>query len=234
MQKLRIDVWSDIACPWCYIGKRRLEAALARFAARDSIDLVWRAFELDASAPRALEGGAAYAERLAQKYGTSLARAEGMIAHITQLASQDGLSFDFDRIRPGNTFDAHRLLHFARERGIQDAVKERLLSGYLCQGAAIGDPEVLVELSAHAGLAEDEARAVLASDAYAREVRADEAEARTLGINGVPFFVLGDRYAVSGAQPAELLLRAIEQAWTEGSARAPDLGESSRCGPDGC
>ena len=232
METLRVDIWSDIACPWCYVGKRHLEAALARFAHRDHVEVTWHAFELDPSAPRVRDEATSYAERLAKKYGTPTARAEEMIRTMTETAARDGLDFRFDRIRPGNTFDAHRVIHLAHERGVQDAVKERLLRGYMTEGEAIGETEVLVRLGAQAGLAADEVAAVLASDDHAADVRADEAQARELGINGVPYFVFGGTYAVSGAQPAEVLLGALERAWEESAGASH--AEGAVCGPEGC
>ena len=234
MKKLRIDVWSDIACPWCYVGKRRLEAALEKFPHRDEVEVVWRAFELDPSAPAERPTDVGYAERLAKKYGTSVKEAQGMIARMTEVAAGDGLDFHFEKIRPGNTFNAHRVLHLAGERGKQDAVKERYLLAYMTEGAPIGDTETLIRLAAEAGLDADEVRATLASDSYAQAVREDEDEARQLGISGVPFFVLATRLAVSGAQPAELLLRALTQAWKEIDARPEVFAEGAVCGPDGC
>lgn len=231
---LRIDVWSDIACPWCFIGKRRLEAALETFPARDQIEVVWRAFELDPSAPRERDRNVSYAERLSKKYGVPEDQGQAMITRMTDVARADGLTFRFDIIRSGNTFDAHRVLHLARERGVQDAVKERFLKGYMEQGEPIGDPETLVRLASEAGLDPEEVRAVLASDAHGAEVRADEEEAAELGINGVPFFVLGGKYAVSGAQPAELLRSAIERAFRELSAGPELFAEGAVCGPEGC
>ena len=234
MKKLAIDVWSDIACPWCYVGKRRLEAALARFPHRDAVDVTWRAFELDPSAPRERDPGVTYAERLAKKYGSSVTEAEARLRSMTDVAKADGLTFRFDRVRSGNTFDAHRVLHLAAERGVQDAVKERFLLAYMTEGEPIGDPGTLVRLAAEAGLDAADVRATLASDAHAAAVRADEDEARRLGITGVPFFVLGGRYAVSGAQPADLLLEALTQAWAELVARPVAFAEGAACGPDGC
>jgi predicted DsbA family dithiol-disulfide isomerase len=233
---LRVDVWSDIACPWCYVGKRRLEAALAAFPHADEVEVVWRAFELDPSAPRERDTSQSYAARLATKYRSSVADAEGMIARMTDVAREDGLDFRFDRIRPGNTFDAHRVLHLASERGRQDAVKERFLRAYMTDGEPIGDPETLVRLASDAGLDPDEVRAALASDAYAREVRGEESDASELGIQGVPFFVIGGKYAVSGAQPAEILRRALELAWRELAAeKAPVVfAQGAACGPEGC
>lgn len=234
MKKLRLDIWSDIACPWCYVGKRRLEAALAQFEHRDSVEIVWRAFELDPSAPRVRDKSVSLVERLAKKYGTSTAQAQGMMDRMTNVAREDGLDFHFEIAQAGNTFDAHRVLHLAHERGKQDAVKERFLRAYMTEGEAIGDIETLVRLAAEAGLDEEEVRATLLSNAYEKEVRSDEREARENGITGVPFFVLGGRYAVSGAQPAELLLRALKQAWSELVAKPVVFEEGAACGPDGC
>lgn len=234
VKKIHIDIWSDIACPWCYVGKRRLESALSRFPHEDSIDITWRAFELDPSAPRVQDTSVPYAARLARKYGSSVQQAEGMIARMVDVARADGIAMDFQNIRPGNTFDAHRVLHLAADRGKQGALKERFLRGYLCEGEPISDPETLVRLAAETGMDEEEVRATLASDAHAREVRADEQEARELGISGVPFFVLGGRYAVSGAQPADLFLRALDQAWTELAAKPAPFEEGAACGPEGC
>lgn len=235
MKKLRIDIWSDIACPWCHVGKRRLEAALAQFPHANDVEITWHAFELDPSAPRTIDTSTvSYANRLAKKYRSSVTEAQGMIDRMTEVARADGLDFHFEKIRPGNTFDAHRVVHLAGERGKQDAVKERFLRAYLGEGEAIGDPETLVRLAAEAGLDAEEVRATLAGDAYAKEVRADEAEAADVGIRGVPFFILGGRYAISGAQPAELLLRALNQAWNELAAKPAPFEEGAACGPDGC
>ncbi len=155
-----------------------------------------------------------------------------MIDRTTAVATADGLTFRFDRVKPTNTFDAHRVLHLARDRGVQGAVKERLLRAYFTEGEAIGDPETLARLSSEAGLDRDEVRRVLAGDAYADAVRADEDEARQLGIHAVPFFVLGDDYGFAGAQPVELMHQALMQAW----ARAPEqaVPEGAVCGPEGC
>lgn len=239
-EKLKIDVWSDIACPWCYVGKRRLEAALAKFPDKDQVEVVWHAFELDTSAPVERDPQVPQAARLAEKYGRTIPEAEGMLSTMTETARADGLDFHFERMRSGNTFDAHRVIHLGHERGIQDAVKERFLRAYMTEGESIGDRETLVRLGAEAGLDANEVRNVLESETYTAEVRADERTASEIGIRGVPFFVLGGRYAVSGAQPAELLLRAISQAWEE---RVPKIAkfdeagistENPACGPEGC
>jgi predicted DsbA family dithiol-disulfide isomerase len=233
MSELSIDVWSDIACPWCYVGKRRLEAALQRFSGRHTPKVTWHAFELNPSAPRQSEPGN-HAERLAKKYGMSLAQAEQRTAHLKQLAQADGLNLDFERMRPANTFDAHRLVRLGLEHGRQTEVKERLLNAYFSEGAALGERDTLVRLGAEAGLDTDVVSAALASDTYVREVRADEKDARDLGIQGVPFFVFAKRYAVSGAQPVDLLLSALQQADTDLQENPDAFAEGAVCGPDGC
>lgn len=230
---MRIDVWSDIACPWCYVGKRRLEAALAAFEHADSVELVWRAFELDPSAPPQLDPES-YAARLARKYGATVEQAEGMIAQMTETAAADGLDFRFDRVRAGNTFDAHRLLHLARERGCQGALKERLMRGYFTEGEPIGDADALGRMAGDAGLEVDEARGVLEGDLYADDVRADEAQARAYGITGVPCFVLAGRFAVVGAQPADALVSVLDRAWRETVGELEQVADGAACGPDGC
>lgn len=223
--QLRVDIWSDIACPWCLIGKRRLEAALADFPQRDQVDVVWHSFELDPSAPVSPEQS--MRTRLAHKYGRTEAQAQEMMDHMTGVAAGDGLEYHFERLRPTNTFLAHQLVHLAAQRGLQDAVKERLLTAYLSEGEFLGDRETLVRLGTEAGLEAAEARAALESGEYAGAVRQDEAQAHALGINGVPFFVLGGKYGVSGAQPAEVLRSALEQVWQE-THPAP----LTRLGPD--
>jgi predicted DsbA family dithiol-disulfide isomerase len=231
MKELRVDVWSDIACPWCYVGKRRLESALARFPHAASVRIDWRAFELDPHAPRVQPAEVSYAERLAKKYATSTSAAEAMIRRMVGVAAADGVTMRFDIIRPGNTFDAHRLIHFAKERGKQAEAKERLLRAYLSEGEAIGDRDALERLGAELGLDRAELRAVLAGDAFAREVRADEEEARGHGIGAVPCFVFARRYVVSGAQSSEVFARVLEKAWSE----LPEVvAAGEACGQDGC
>ena len=157
-----------------------------------------------------------------------------MTRQLTETAAKDGLEFHLERARSGNTFDGHRVLHLAATRGVQDAVKERFFRGYMTEGEAIGDREVLVRLASEAGLDAEEVRAVLASDRYANEVREEEETARAIGITGVPFFVLGGKFAVSGAQPAEVLRGALDQAWASLPATDDATREGATCGPDGC
>jgi predicted DsbA family dithiol-disulfide isomerase len=224
VKRLRIDVWSDIACPWCYVGKRRLEAALTEFPHADSTDVAWHAFELDPRAPRERDPSVSNAERLAKKYGVTVAQAEERSAQLKHLAAAEGLELRFDHLRSGNTFDAHRVIALGASRGLAGAVTERFFRGYFTDGEPVGDPAALARLAAEAGLPAEDVRRVLESDEYALDVRQDEAEAAELGISGVPFFVLAERYAVSGAQPRELLLSALHQAWNE-LEEAPDTTE---------
>jgi len=231
---VKVDIWSDVVCPWCYIGKRRFEAALARFPHRDAVEVVWRSFELDPHAPRHYTEGAA--DHLAAKYGISRDEALARHADVARLAAEEGVSFRFELAQSGNTFDAHRLLHLAADRGLGGPAKERLLAAYFSEGEPIGDPETLVRLVAEVGVAADDARAVLLSDAYAEAVRADEREAAMLGISGVPFFVVDGRYGISGGQSAELIAHALEQAWAEAhpSAALTPVGAGATCSDDSC
>jgi predicted DsbA family dithiol-disulfide isomerase len=215
---MQVEIWSDVVCPWCAIGKRRFETALARFEHADDVEVVWRSFELDPTAPAEVSGSAT--QRLADKYGVPLEQAQAMQARVTEQAAGEGLEFRLDRARSGNTVDAHRLLHLAKDRGVQGAVKERLLLAYFTDGESIADRPTLARLGAEAGLDGTEAAEVLAGDRYLADVRADQAEAAALGIQGVPFFVLDRKYGVSGAQPADLLLRALEQAYAESAPLA--------------
>jgi predicted DsbA family dithiol-disulfide isomerase len=207
-----VEIWSDVVCPWCYIGKRRFEHALAAFDHRDDVKVTWRSFQLDPSSPTTSEGDPV--ERLAAKYGMSRATAEAARARVTANAATEGLDFHLDRARSGNTFNAHRLIHYAHSVGRQDALKERLMAAYFVEGAAIGEHDVLSRLAVEVGLDESAVRGVLGGDAYADDVRHDELEARQLGITGVPFFVLDRAYGVSGAQPSDLILGALQQAWS--------------------
>jgi predicted DsbA family dithiol-disulfide isomerase len=215
---MRVEIWSDVVCPWCYIGKRNFEAALAAFEHRDQVDVVWRSYELQPSAPAEREGD--YATRLARKYGVGQGEARAMLARMTSAAAAVGLDFAFDRMRPGNTFDAHRLIHLGAARGIQDAVKERLLRATFTEGEPIGTRDALLRLAIDAGLDEAEARVVLDGDAYAAEVRADEQDAAELDITAVPFFVIDRKFGIPGAQAPDTMLAALRRAWEKFHAPA--------------
>ncbi len=217
MNPLEIDIWSDIACPWCWIGKRGLEAAVEAFDA--PVRLRFRAFELNPQAPREVPEQVDYVARLANKYNVAPPAAQQMIDRMVEAGHSRGLDLRFDRIRPSNTFDAHRLLAWAFQAGRQTELKEALFSAYLQEGRLISDPAVLVELAITSGLDGDQAGEILQGDAFASEVREDEQNATRFGITGVPCFVfMQAKFAVSGAQPAEVLLQAMHKAQSSGES----------------
>jgi predicted DsbA family dithiol-disulfide isomerase len=226
-----VEIWSDVVCPWCYIGKRRFETALAGFEHKDEVEVVWRSFELDPNAPPERVGS--YAERIGRKYNLPPERAMRTVEHMTNVAAEEGLEFDFARSRAGNSFDAHRLLHFAATRGMQDALKERLLRAYFSEGEAIGLPDVLQRLAEDVGLDGPEVAAVLAGDDFGDHVRADEEAAEELGVGGVPFFLVGRKFAVSGAQDAEVFANALERAWARTHPVIEVLGDGGDACDDG-
>lgn len=213
---MRVEIWSDIACPWCYVGKRRFESALRQFEHAGDVDVVWRSFELDPNAPRT--HSESQDELLAKKYGMPVERARQMNERMTGEAQKEGLSFHLNRVRVGNTFDAHRLVHLAAAAGKAEPMKERLMHAYFTDGDAVGDPATLARLADEVGLDPAQVSETLASNAYAADVRSDEARARAFGISGVPFFAIDERYGVSGAQTADVLLGALRQAYEEARA----------------
>ncbi|MEU3793183.1 DsbA family oxidoreductase [Streptomyces fructofermentans] len=232
---MRVEIWSDIACPWCYVGKARFEKALEAFPHREAVEVVHRSFELD---PGRAKGDIQPVLRmLTKKYGMSEAQAQAGEDNLGTQAAAEGLAYRTRDRDHGSTFDMHRLLHLAKERGRQDELIQLLYRANFAEERSVfGDDERLVELAVAAGLDAGRVREVLADpDAYADEVRADEREAAELGANGVPFFVLDRAYGVSGAQPAEVFTRALEQAWGN---RSPieliQQDDAEACGPDGC
>ncbi len=208
-----VEIWSDIACPWCYIGKRRFEAALKRFEHRDQVQVTWRSFELDPDAPSERQGD--LAARLAEKYGMSVEQARASQQNLTEMAAGEGLTYHFDQARSGNTFDAHRIIALAAEHGLQDAMKERLLSAYFTEGELVSDPETLVRLASEVGVPTDTVLETLASDRFAEEVRDDQLSARRMGISAVPTFVVDRALGASGAQPPDQLLALLQQGWEQ-------------------
>ncbi|MDQ1696512.1 MAG: hypothetical protein QOJ03_1865 [Frankiaceae bacterium] len=228
---MHVEIWSDIVCPWCYVGKRRFEAALAEFEQRDEVRVTWRSFELDPQAPseRAVDS----ATHLAEKYGMTREEAQASQQNLADVAAADGLDMRFDLARGGNTFDAHRLVHLAESLDLQDAMKERLMLAYFTEGERIGDPDVLVRLAREAGLSEDDARDVLATDRYTAEVREDESTATALGIAAVPFFVVDRQMGAAGAHPPDALLDLLRRGW-EARPAIDVLATGATCDADGC
>jgi predicted DsbA family dithiol-disulfide isomerase len=213
-----VEIWSDINCPWCYIGKRRFEAALSEFEHADEVNVTWRSFELDPSAPAEIPGNGA--ARIAEKYGVTVERAQEMEQHVTEVAAGDGLEYNLEHARLGSTFDGHRLVHLANERGLQDAMKERLMRARFTDSQLVSDRETLVALAAEVGLDADEVRAMLDSDDFADAVRDDERTAQEFGITGVPMFVVDRAFGASGAQPPEQLLALLRHGWESRQATA--------------
>jgi predicted DsbA family dithiol-disulfide isomerase len=228
---VHVEIWSDIACPWCYIGKRRFEAALAGFEHRDDVTVTWRSFQLDPGAPAERPGE--LAEHLAGKYGSSVEQARARQAQITELAAGEGLAFRFDRARAGYTFDAHRLVHLGAAHGVQDATKERLMRAYLSEGELMSGRATLARLAAEVGLPAGEVDELLAGDRFAAEVRDDARTGAALGITGVPFFVVDRAFGASGAQPPEVLRGLLDHAW-EARPRVEVVTSGDSCGVDGC
>ncbi|WP_409328406.1 DsbA family oxidoreductase [Trujillonella humicola] len=228
---MRVEVWSDVVCPWCYIGKRRLETALERFPHRDEVEVVWRSFQLDPTVPEGETHPTLPA--LAAKYGRSVEEMRGMMRHVEETAAGEGLSYTLADGVSGNTLLAHELLHLAAAHGLQAVVKERLLHAYFEQARSVFDVDSLVALAVEVGLDEAEVRAALTDHRYRAAVQEDVATARALGATGVPFFVVDRRYGASGAQPAELLLQVLERAWADAQPlRTVPAAEG--CAGDGC
>ena len=209
---MKVEIWSDIACPWCYVGKRRFEKALAEFEGRDEVDVLWRSYELDPRAPRVQPLSAP--EVLARKYRVSVEQANGMNERLKAEGRKEGLDMAPERIRMVNTFDAHRLIHHAAKEGKRSEMVERLFHAYHVDGALLSDPAVLVALAVEVGVDGAAAKQVIEGDAYSDAVRADEERAAEFGISGVPFFALDEKYGISGAQSPEVMLDALRQAAT--------------------
>ncbi|MFE2295824.1 DsbA family oxidoreductase [Streptomyces sp. NPDC059452] len=231
---MRVEIWSDIACPWCYIGKARFEKGLAEFAHRDEVEVVHRSFELDPG--RAKGEREQVVDMLAAKYGRTREEAAAMEANVAANARAEGLGYRTEGRDHGNTFDIHRLLHLAKARGRQDELLTLAYRANFAEERSVFDDDVLLALAVEAGLDADEARAVLADpEAYADDVRTDEREAAELGAGAVPFFVLDRRYGISGGQPSEVFVQALEQAWKDRPVTALTTvgGDAAACDADG-
>ncbi|WP_411375457.1 DsbA family oxidoreductase [Arthrobacter sp. MPF02] len=230
---MKIEIWSDVACPWCYIGKRRFEAALAAFPHRGSVEVTWRSYQLDPSLPGHYDG--TELEYLSNRKGLAPEQVEQMFGHVAQQAKDEGLDYHFDKVVVANSFTAHRLLHLAKVHGKQDAAKERLLSGHFEHGKDIGSREYLKSLGADLGIDPAEVEELFTTDKYADDVRFDIEEGRSLGISGVPFFVIDRKFGLSGAQPAATFTAALNQAWQDANPLVlVDAAGGGACGPDGC
>ncbi|MGN8225289.1 DsbA family oxidoreductase [Gracilimonas sp. BCB1] len=205
---MKIQIWSDVACPFCYIGKRHLEKALRQLPDLD-VDIVWKSFELDPNAPT--ESDLDIYDTLAKKYGRDREWAKQMNTNMVQMAANTGLDFNMDEVKPTNSFNAHQLLHLARERGKQDEMKEALLSAYFTEGKHVGKTETLVQIATDIGLDKNDAEKVLENNSYSGQVVNDVEEAHRLGVQAVPFFYINEKYGLSGAQPVEVFMEALQK-----------------------
>jgi len=204
---MRIEIWSDYVCPFCYIGKRRLEEALKSTGLEDKVDIIFKAYELDPGSPKTSDR--MVRETLAEKYNMSAEEAKNMTDNVELQAKEVGLNYDFDKMRPANTFDAHRLVKLAETEAVDGEMVEKLLHSYFVEAKQIGDNEVLVQLAESIGLSNERVKQMLDSDEFVQEVKADIAEAGQIGVKGVPFFVINRKYAISGAQPAEAFAETL-------------------------
>jgi predicted DsbA family dithiol-disulfide isomerase len=237
---MKIEIWSDVACPWCYIGKRRFEAALAGFPHRDAVEVQWRSYQLDPSLPEHYDG--TELDYLSSRKGLAPEQVEQMFEHVAAQAKGEGLDYRFDAVVVANSFTAHRLIHLAAAHGKQDAAKERLLSDHFEHGKDIGSRDYLTALAGQLGIEPPAVAELFTSDKYADDVRQDIAEARALGISGVPFFVIDRKYGLSGAQPAATFSMALNQAWEDthplvmvnAGKDGTKAADGETCGPDGC
>ena len=211
---IRIEIWSDVVCPFCYIGKRGLELALEQFPRRDQVELHWRSFELDPEGKKKPDGNAY--ERLAKKYGQTLDWAKQVTAQTSAMGNEFGVRIDYDRVIPANTFNAHRLIHLADRHGLQERMKERLMAAYFTEGRNINDIPTLVELGVAVGLDAQQVRTMLESDEFTDAVRADELAAYEIGVNAVPFFLINGEFSLTGAQPPDVFLAALQSVKIDG------------------
>lgn len=229
---MKVDIWSDIACPWCFIGKRRFESALAEFAHRDEVEIHWHSYQLDPSLPEHYDGGEV--DYLVASKGMARDQVQQMIGYVSEQAEGEGLHYDFAALKVANSLPGHRLLHLAAQQHVATEVKEALLSAHFEKGQDIGDPDVLVAIGAEHGLPEAAVRAAMNDPQIGDAIEADFAQARAYGIAGVPFFVLDEKFGVSGAQPAEIFGQALEQAWRDAHPLVMSEAVGPSCGPDGC
>lgn len=230
---MKVEIWSDIACPFCHIGKRKFEKALEHFDHSDQVEIEWKSFQLDPHAE--VNQNISAPEKLARKYGVSVEEAKRMNQRITNMANESGLNFHLENIKMTNTHDAHRLIHLAHKHGLQDQAKERLFTAYLSEGQHIGDHNTLIQLGTDIGLNADEVKQMLNSNDFSREVKEEITEGQRLQISGVPFFVIDRKYGISGAQPSEHFLEVLNDVW-EKDYGLPETIESpggAVCTPDG-
>ena len=228
---MRVDIWSDVVCPFCYIGKKRLEAAAEQ--AGVELEVHWHSYELDPEAPIRQE--VSNSERLAQKYGRTLADVEDMQRNIAAMAAEEGIQFNWENANSGNTFNAHRIIHLAQSKGLGSEAKEAFFYSYMTQGLPVGERETIEDVAARVGLNPVEVEDVLNSEEYADFVKFDEEVAHDqLKVTGVPFFVFDQRIALAGAQPREVFLQVFEKALATPAAENIEAEDAATCKDDQC
>ncbi len=228
--KMKIEVWSDVVCPFCYIGKTHFDEALAQFADKENIEFIWKSFQLNPNLKTNLDQ--TLYEHLSESKGIPVEQAKGMGSHAAQMGSSVGIKMDFDNAVVANSFNAHRLIHLAKANGLQQEMKTRLFQAYFSEGKNIDNNETLIGLAIEIGLNEAEAKSVLESDKYAESVNADIQESQQLGVQGVPFFVFDRKYAVSGAQPSAAFLETLEKSFSEWKQANPQVELQVTEGPN--
>lgn len=233
--KMKVEVWSDVMCPFCYIGKRHYEAAIKQFADSNNVEIVWKSFQLNPNAPEQYNGSVN--DYLAEHKGISVEQAKMMNDRVTQMAKEAGLTYNFDKAKIANSFKAHRIIQLAKTKGLGDAIEEHLFKAYFTEGKDFGDTQTLIELGKAIGLTEAEVSEALTNDEYAYKVKQDIQEAQQIGVTGVPFFVFNRKYAISGAQPPEAFLQTLQKSFGEWRKEnpAPKLKviDGAVCTPDG-
>lgn len=230
---MKVDIWSDVRCPFCYIGKRKFEKALEKFPHKNEIEVNWHSFELDPALETDPSVNAV--EHIAEIKGISKEQAQGMHRHVTQVAKEIGLDFDFEKNVVANSFNAHRLIQLAKTKSLANEAEEALFKAHFTEGKNIDDKETLIQTGISIGLDENEVKEIFSFDVFAEEVKRDEMQAQTFGIRGVPFFILDNKYAVSGAQSPDVFYQALSQAWTEFEKEKQPLiiTEGESCSADG-
>ena len=232
---MKIEIWSDVMCPFCYIGKRNFEKALAQFTEKEKIEIVWKSFQLDASVPDIATES--YEEYLVKRKGLSAEQVKGMLQNVTQMAREAGLDYHFDRSVIVNSLKAHRLIQFAKTRNLGDEAEERLFHAFFTEGKSIADIDTLTQLGVEIGLDATELQAAFTDEQYAYQVNQDIQEARQIGVNGVPFFVFNRKYAISGAQPPQAFLETLRKSFDEWQKLNPqpklNIQQGNSCSIDG-
>ena len=234
--QLKIQIWSDVMCPFCYIGKRKIEEALTQFENKESVAIEWKSFQLDSNFVATPDE--TIADHLADKYGRDIDWAQSMLENTTQTAKLSGLDFHFEKSILANSLNAHRLVHLAKKHNLANELEELLFKAYFTEGKNVNNWNTLQEIGTKAGLPIDEIKQLIETDIYTKEVRQDQQQAQELGVTGVPFFVFNNKYAISGAQPTDTFLKTLEKTWAEGNFKTKlklqNTTDENSCSIDGC